>query len=150
MLILFSGIQSPTQTIVGVAMRDLLSELQELTNWFYFGVCVGVHQSRLKEIRQDYEDTEECKREMLAVWRNNEIATWFKVIRALAEVGMPRLALEIASKYGMPSEHKIILLLRISFGHMQIIPFNGYCYDVLFIPLKVSLFHSHCMKQWRR
>ena len=122
-------------------MRDLLSELQELTNWFYFGVCVGVHQSRLKEIRQDYEDTEECKREMLAVWRNNEIATWFKVIRALAEVGMPRLALEIASKYGMPCEHKIILLQRISFVHMRI---NG----VLFIPLKVRLFHSHCMKQW--
>ena len=108
-LIFVSGIASPTQTIVGVAMRDLLSELQELTNWFYFGVCVGVHQATLKEIRQDYEDTEECKREMLAVWRNKEIATWSKVIRALAEVGMPRLALEIASKYGMHREHKIIL-----------------------------------------
>ena len=106
----FSGIPCPAQTIVGVAMRDLLSELQELTNWFYFGVCVGVHQSRLKEIRQDYEDTEECKREMLAVWSNNEVATWFKVIRALTEIGMPRLALEIASKYGIPCEHKIILL----------------------------------------
>ena len=124
-LVFILGIPCPPQPVVGVAMRDLLSELQELTNWFYFGVCVGVHQATLKEIRQDYEDTEECKREMLAVWRKNEIATWSKVIRALAEVGMPRLALEIASKYGMPREHKIILLQKFSFVRMQIIPFNS-------------------------
>ena len=82
-------------------MKDLLSELQEVTDWFKFGVCVGVQECKLNEIRQDYEDTEECKREMLIIWKKKEVATWSKVIRALAEIGMDRLALAIASKYGM-------------------------------------------------
>ena len=72
----------------GVAMKDLLSELQELTDWFKFGVEVGVQESKLKEIRQDYEDTEECKSEMLLIWMNKEVVTWTKVIRALVEIGM--------------------------------------------------------------
>ena len=84
----------------GVAMKDLLIELQELTDWFKFGVEVGVQESKLKEIRQDYEDTEECKSEMLLIWMNKEVVTWTKVIRALVEIGMERLALAIASKYG--------------------------------------------------
>ena len=86
--------------IEGVAMKDLLSELQEVTDWFYFGVCLGVHEWKLKAIMRDYEDTEECKREMLFIWMNKEVATWSKVIRALAEIEMERLALAIATKYG--------------------------------------------------
>ena len=97
----FSDIPCPEGLqIEGVAMKDLLSELQEVTDWFYFGVCLGVREWKLKAIMRDYEDTEECKREMLFIWMNKEVATWSKVIRALAEIEMERLALAIATKYG--------------------------------------------------
>ena len=89
-------------------MKDLLSELQEVTDWFNFGVCVGVHEHNLEAISHDYEDTEECKREMLIIWMKKEVATWSKVIRALAEIGMHRLALAIASKYGMCHTHEVL------------------------------------------
>ena len=89
-------------------MKDLLSELQEVTDWFKFGVCVGVPKCRLNEIKQDCEDTEECKREMLISWMKKEVATWSKVIRALAEIGMLRLTLAIASKYGMYHTHEVL------------------------------------------
>ena len=81
-------------------MKDLLSELQEVTNWFDFGVCVGVQKWKLNEIKQDYEDTEERRREMLIIWMKKEVPTWSKVIRALDEIGMHRCALAIATKYG--------------------------------------------------
>lgn len=89
-------------------MNDLLSELQQVTDWFKFGVEVGVQESKLKEIRQDYEDTEDCRREMLLIWMNKEVVTWNKVIRALAEIEMHRLGLTIASKYGMYHIHEVL------------------------------------------
>ena len=92
----------------GVAMKDLLSELQEVTDWFKFGVEVGIQESKLKEIKRDYLDTEDRKRAMLFIWVKKEVATWAKVIHALAIIGMHRLALAIASKYGTCYTHKIL------------------------------------------
>ena len=89
-------------------MKDLLSELQEVTDWFKFGVCVGVQEWNLEAIKQDYEDTKECRREMLIIWMKKEVVTWSKVVRALAEIGMHRRALEIASKYGMCHTHEVL------------------------------------------
>ena len=86
-------------------MKDLLSELQEVTDWFYLGVCLGVLESRLKEIRSDYEDIEDRRREMLSSWMEKEIATWSKIVNALAQIGMHKLAIAIASKYGMYCMH---------------------------------------------
>ena len=90
----------------GVAMKDLLIELQEVTDWLYLGVCLGVPESKLKEIRCDYEDVEDRKREMLSSWMEKEIPTWSKVIKALAEIGMHKLAIAIASKYGRFCMHR--------------------------------------------
>ena len=89
----------------GVAMKDLLTELHEVTDWFHLGVCLGVSESKLKEIRNDYEDIEDRKREMLISWTKKEIATWPKIITALAEIGMHKLAIAIASKYGKHCIH---------------------------------------------
>ena len=89
-------------------MKDLLSELQEVTDWFKFGVCVGVQEWNLEAIKQDYEDTEECRREMLIIWRKKEVPTWSKVIRALAEIGMHRHALAIATKYGTYHKQEVL------------------------------------------
>lgn len=89
----------------GVAMKDLLTELHEVTDWFHLGVCLGVSESKLKEIRNDYEDIEDRKREMLISWTKKEIATWPKIINALAEIGMHKLAIAVASKYGRHCIH---------------------------------------------
>ena len=148
-LVCFSDIPCPEGLqIEGVAMKDLLSELQEVTDWFYFGVCLGVHEWKLKAIRRDYEDTEECKREMLFIWMNKEVATWVKVIRALAEIEMERLALAIASKYGTLYAHKMLHACMHLNSYMHI-PLNLIQrLHMQFVSLKVWLFRPHCKKHW--
>ena len=42
---------------------------------------------------------------MLSSWMEKEIATWSKIVNALAQIGMHKLAIAIASKYGMYCMH---------------------------------------------
>ena len=84
-----------------VSVKDLLSELEEvITNWFVLGVFLNIPESKLCEIRQDYENDEECKMEMLMSWKQLSIPTWNAIVDALAKIGMDSLAIKLARKYG--------------------------------------------------
>ena len=81
-------------------MKDILQELEEVTEWHYLGLCLGVEESRLKAIRKDNKGNENRKRAMLFAWSKLKIPTWRRIVRALLEMGEKVLAEKIAKKYG--------------------------------------------------
>lgn len=94
----------PTGLLDGVKevlVKDLLCELSEVTNeWFNLGISLKIPCSKLQDIEQDYDDVEECKREMILLWRQLYVPTWVAMVTALAEIGMQSLAVKIAGKFG--------------------------------------------------
>lgn len=83
-----------------VPMKDLLSELQEVTDWFTLGVYLDVPTPLLVAIRNDHTDTDQCRMEMLIAWSKQEMPTWPRVVHALGEMGMTKLPTALAEKYG--------------------------------------------------
>lgn len=90
---LFDGVRE-------VPLSELLSELKEVDNWFDLGVYLKVPDHKLREIGQDYSDVEECKIEMILLWRQQSSPTWPAIVNALSDIGMHKLAVKIAEKYG--------------------------------------------------
>ena len=81
-------------------MKDLIQELEEVTEWDYLGICLKLPEHTLKTIRKDNRKTENRKREVLMEWAKMEVPTWGRVVHALLEMGMEVLAKRIAKKYG--------------------------------------------------
>ena len=80
---------------------DLVSELQDVSDWIPFGVWLGIRSPKLEAIRRNCQTIEECRIEMLNTWLIMvRTPTWSAVVQALEKIGMPRLADEIAHKYG--------------------------------------------------
>ena len=78
-----------------------MEELKDLTDWFNFGIYVGIHQEELLVIGKDYNmDVDRCKVETLIFWMKRESPTWTKVIQALVRMEMLSLAQKIAEHYG--------------------------------------------------
>ena len=91
-------------TVAGDVVANLIvlvEELKDVTDWFNFGVHLGIPHEELMVIGKDYNmDTERCKLETLIVWGKRELCTWSKVIEALIRIEMFALAEKIAEKYG--------------------------------------------------
>ena len=83
-----------------VILKDLVGELQDVTDWYYLGLCLGIPLAKLQSIKQDYRHIEERKREVLLVWSDKEKPTWLKVVNALMDMRNMPLAQQIAQKYG--------------------------------------------------
>ena len=81
-------------------MKDLIKELEEVTEWEYLGICLELPEHTLTTIRKDNRNTENCKREVLMEWVKMKVPTWGRVVHALLEMGMEVLAERIARKYG--------------------------------------------------
>ena len=89
-----------------LTVKDLLSELEEVTtSWFVLGVYLNIPESKLCEIRQDCDNDEECKIEMIILWKQLCIPTWNAIADALAKIGMHNLAIKVARKYGKIYTH---------------------------------------------
>ena len=82
-----------------VKLKDLVNELQEVTDWFALGVYLGLEMSTLASVRTDCMGVDESRRSMLGIWMREQEATWSKVVHALVEMKMYHLAVQIASKY---------------------------------------------------
>ena len=81
-------------------LKDLVNELQEVTDWFQLGLCLRVRLSVLRTIQQDNkEDTNKCRQEMLEAWMKQEAPMWSTIVKALLDMKMADLALQIASKH---------------------------------------------------
>ena len=76
-----------------------MSELQEVTKWFTLGLNLGLDVYTLKGVKMDRKGTDDCRRDMLGIWMREQEATWSKVVQALVQMKMYRLAVRIASKY---------------------------------------------------
>ena len=79
-------------------MNELLNEV---VNWFRFGLEVGVPYDELQIIREDYFGVKQCLIRMLIHWTEIERPTWTKVVRALENIENLQLAWKIKEKYGM-------------------------------------------------
>jgi len=81
-------------------LSDLVNELQEVTDWFYLGMCLRVPLATLMNIRESQGNVEAYRREMLDAWMKEENPTWSKVVTALKEMKLTALAKRLASKFG--------------------------------------------------
>jgi len=80
-----------------VEFKDLVNELQEVR--FALGVYLGLDESILRSVQEDCLRTDDRWRNMLGTWTREQEATWSKVVQALVQIKMYRLAVRIASKY---------------------------------------------------
>ena len=83
----------------GVKLKDLVNELQEVTDWFALGVYLGLEMSTLESVRADSMGIDEGRRSMLGIWMREQEATWSKVVDALVQMKLYYIAVQIASKY---------------------------------------------------
>ena len=77
-----------------------MRELQEVNNWIAFGLYLGIKMSRLEAIKVDCPTFEDRRTQMLSEWQKKVTPTWSAVVQALDEIGMRRLASELAQKHG--------------------------------------------------
>ena len=89
-------------------LKDLVCELQEVTDWFHLGICLGILLAKLQSIKRDYRHIDERRREVLLAWRDNEKPTWSKLVGALVEMRNMSLAYQIAGKYGNKTVCKLL------------------------------------------
>ena len=77
-----------------------MNELQEVNNWIPFGLNLGIGISRLEAIEKGHATIEECRTRLFIYWQKQVVPTWSTVVKALMTIGMRRLALKVAQKYG--------------------------------------------------
>lgn len=82
-------------------LRDLVNELNSVTQWYLLGIYLGVQISTLEEIKKDYTTAKECRTQTLVEWQKHVTPTWAAVVKALVEIERERLASTLAEKYGM-------------------------------------------------
>ena len=81
-------------------LADLVRELQEVNDWVTLGLYLEIKIWRLRAIEKECQTIGERRTQMLNEWQNNVTPTWSTVVRALVEIGMRRLASELAHKHG--------------------------------------------------
>ena len=98
----------PEDTLVQEDLPEMMSQLEEVADWYLLGLFLKVPPHRLREIEQDVPprigSTERRLAEVLLVWMdmiNPEEVTWSTLVAALANMGMKGCARRIASEYGM-------------------------------------------------
>ena len=93
-------------------IRDLVSELHEVIDWIVLGLYLGIKLPELKTIEaNNSNDLTMCRIEMLVEWQKKVTPTWSAVVQALMQMGMRRLAYELAQKHGWLKIIKCIYLI---------------------------------------
>ena len=80
----------------------MLAELNEVGDWFAFGVALGVTVRKLREIQTSnpHGGVRRWKIDMFMFWLDSTpTASWEDIIRALKPVGYVALAARLRSKY---------------------------------------------------
>ena len=82
-------------------LGELLCDLNDIAAfWFTVGLLLKVPYSKLKVIRKDHRDSEDCLREMLATWLQSGEASASELVNALKLAGMSVLSKKTAVKHG--------------------------------------------------
>ena len=87
-----------------LSLKNLTSALLEVDNWQGLGIQLDIDYHELKKLAKVHSTVEECKYAMLQFWLDSDTqASWEKVISALSEMKLNRVAEEIKKKYQMSS-----------------------------------------------
>ena len=81
-------------------VADLVNELQDVSEWWNFGLNLGIEMPRLEAIQVDCPTLGERRIQMLNEWQKKVTPTWPAVVQALEKIGLRRRASELAQKYG--------------------------------------------------
>ncbi len=84
-------------------LGDLVNDLHEVTDWFHFGLHLGVPPAQLRIIeRNTVHDNVRGRSFMLEDWLNQQgsKASWVDIVAALVKIKMRGLARRLADKYG--------------------------------------------------
>ena len=98
-------------------LSDLMIELQDVNDWVTFGHYLGIGMPKLEAIKENCPSLGECRIQMLNEWQKNSTPTWSAVVQALEEIGMRRLASELAQNHGwlnrdfIPCNNMLVVLL---------------------------------------
>ena len=81
-------------------LREILSELDGMVDWFLLGVYLGVPVGKLMEVEEAYPKPSRRRAEMIIVWSKQEEPSWQKLVTALVGAGESERAISLADKYG--------------------------------------------------
>ena len=86
-----------------LSLKNLTNALREVDDWEDLGIQLDIQYHELQKFVSEHQKTEERKRAMLQFWLDHDTkASWEKVISALSEMKLNRVAEEIKRKYQMP------------------------------------------------
>jgi len=86
-----------------LSLKNLTNALREVDDWQDLGIQLDIKYHELQKFVSEHQKTEERKRAMLQFWLDHDTqASWKKVISALSEMKLNRVAEEIKRKYQMP------------------------------------------------
>ena len=90
-----------TVTDIPPTAQQLLTELDEVDDWFSFGVALGITVGRLREIQASNQDgVRRWKIEMFQSWLDSTPnASWEDIIKALEQCHHVALAERLRSRY---------------------------------------------------
>ena len=81
-------------------MKQLLSELSEVTDWYHLGIFLDIELATLDTIQSNHpNDDERKKTEMLKVWLKGNNASWRNLCDALILRKQNIVAIRIMDKY---------------------------------------------------
>ena len=86
------------------SLRELVETLEEVVQWFQFGIHLGIPYYELSIIKAEHElkGVRRCKTEMFHLWlKSTPGAKWSTIVKALVKAGMGDLAHKIALDHGI-------------------------------------------------
>ena len=83
-----------------VSKKEMLDDLETVTDWWSFGKALGMAKSQLFTIYLDGKTTKKCRCQLIDAWYRLEQPTWFAVVTSLFKSGMASLGWKIAAKHG--------------------------------------------------
>ena len=86
-----------------LSLKNLTNALREVDDWEDLGIQLDVQYHELQKFVSEHQKIEERKRAMLQFWLDHDTkASWTRLITALSEMKLNRVAEEIKRKYQMP------------------------------------------------
>ena len=86
-----------------LSLKNLTNALREVDDWEDLGIQLEIKYHELQKFVSEHQKTEERKRAMLQFWLDHDTqASWEKVVAALSEMKLNRVAKEIERKYQVP------------------------------------------------
>ena len=85
-----------------LSLKNLTNALREVDDWQDLGIQLDIQYHELQKFVSEHQKTEERKRAMLQFWLDHDTqASWKRVVYALSEMKLNRVAEEIRKKYQM-------------------------------------------------